>query len=197
MLGRSTLLTPAEARQLRHLGREVVDEHRERQRQHQEVDPLAARGDEAERQPDEHGDDDCADDRRPRRPGRGVAAVGGHEVRVRQAGGPVDRHLAERDHPAVGGQEDQAGRGEAQPQRLREDLRDPEVRDEQREDREHGHHAGKTQPAGPAEGGMVGGLGLGLDRRGVRRKAHAGLPNRPSGRTASTTTRSANVSRIE
>ena len=30
-----------------------------------------------------------------------------------------------------------------------------------------------------------------------RAEAHAGLPNRPSGRTASTTTSSANVSRIE
>ena len=193
--GQVDIVDPAEARHLRDLRGEVVDEDREGQRQHQEVDPLAARRDEAEDQADERAHGDRGHDRQPRVPGGGVAAVGGHEVGVGQAGGAVDRHLAERHHAAVGRQEDQAGGGQTDPQRLREDLRDPEVRHHERRQDQHG--SGEPDPAVARERAVVGGLRLGLDRGGLGSHAHAGLPNRPSGRTASTTTSSANVSRIE
>ena len=90
---------------------------------------------------------------------------------------PNIAHLRERDHAAVGLQEDQARGDDAEEHHLREQRVDPvgrqvERRQQRQQDPEHTDDA-------------------------VRRDPHSGLPNRPSGRTASTIATSTNVKMIE
>ena len=111
---RSTLFTPPKPERSRHLREEEVGEHRERERDHQEVDAVAPARDRAEEEadaPSPRGSPTSVAE--PRVPGDGRAAVGRDEVRHREAGDPVQRDLAERDHPDVAGEEDQAHGGDA------------------------------------------------------------------------------------
>ena len=133
--GQIDVVDAAEARELRDLREEVVDEHREGQGDHQEVDADAARGDRAEGEPDGGGDRGSRRGRRARAPTRPRPAVRGDEVRERHAGYAVDPDLRERHHAAVRRQEDEAGRGHAEPQRLGEDDRQEEVGEDERRER--------------------------------------------------------------
>ena len=131
----------AEARQLGDLGEEVVDEHAERERDHQEVDAHAARGHGAEEQARQRGYQQRRDDRHPRVPGGVEPAVGRHQIGEHHAGDGVETDLAQRDHARVARQEDEARGGDAEPQRLREDDADEVVREDQRrEDEEQQRH---------------------------------------------------------
>jgi hypothetical protein len=172
----------AEAREPRDLREEVEDQHAEGERDHQEVDPLAAGRDPAEAEPDQRRDHQRGHERDVWVPRCRHAAVGEHEVRVGHARDSVDPDLRERDHPAVGGEEDQARGRDSQPQRLRQDHVEEEVRHEQRRDRGETDDRRQHGPGQPP---------------GRHRGVHAGLPNSPSGRTASTPTSSAKVTMIE
>ena len=105
-----------------------------------------------------------------------------HEVGVGHAGHAVEPDLGERHHASVGGEEDQAGGGDAEPERLREDDVQEEVRRDERRQGGEDHDDGERHPAEPTP---------------AHGRVHAGLPNSPSGRTASTPTSSAKVTMIE
>jgi hypothetical protein len=163
---------PAEARELSHLSEEEVDEDGECERDHEEVDPMAAACDRPEEETD-HG-------RRHNREERGDPGIQGHvgasvsrgEVGHREPCDPVKSDLAQGHHPRVPGEEDQADGRDAEPERLRDDSAQVEVAEEERAECEDGEGGHARPPAkGPHE-------------------CHAGLPKSPSGRTASTSTRS-------
>ena len=101
-----------------------------------------------------------------------------------EAGDAHQRRLRERDHPAVGGEEDQARRGDPEEERLRQDRADPVVA----EDRP-GRRAATRRTATT----IARSTGL---RRSARRR-HPALPKRPCGRNASTSASSTNVTTIE
>ena len=99
------------------------------------------------------------------------------DVAEDEAGDPVDRDLGEREHAAVRRQEDQARSDDPEDEHLRQQRADPVAREERR--REDGQSRGDRS------------------RSAIRGEPHAGLPNRPSGRTASTSAISTNVKMIE
>ena len=174
---------PSESRDVRHLAEEEVGDHGVRQRDHQEVDADAAIRERAEEERHPDRDRDADEDAPPRVP----AEVEALRVPVRrgvaehEAGDPVDRHLRERDHAAVRGEEDQARGRDPEEEHLRQQLPEPVVRDVQRRcGREH-----ECQRSDDAV------------RRHPATKRHAGLPNSPSGRTARTSATSTNVKMIE
>ena len=175
----------AEARHARHLAEEQVRDDREDERDHQEVDAVAAAGQRAEDEGHDHGDDERHDDARRLGPAEvqplGVAV--GRQVAQREARHAVDRHLRQRDHPAVGRQEDQARGHDAQEEHLRQQRRDPVLAEDQR--REDGER--DEDRTGDAIGGQP---------RAARR-AHAGRPKSPRGRTASTIASRTKVKMIE
>ena len=118
----------AEARDVGDLAEGQVRDHRVRQRDHQEVDPDAAARERAE----DAGRSSTVDDEREQdAPPRVPAEVEALRVAVRrrvadhEAGDAEDRDLRERDHAAVGGEEDQARRDDAEEQHLRQELADP------------------------------------------------------------------------
>src|SRR5207244_8939875 len=93
--------------------------------------------------------------------------------------------LCERDHAAVGRQEDEAGRRDAEQERLREDEADPVVEVEGRKDGEQGEQA-------ETEEQLDDGL-LGRGHEPPREGRHPDFPNNPRGLNASTRARSTNV----
>ena len=124
----------AEARELRDLAEEQVRDHAERERDHEEVDADAARGERAEDERDAR----CRTRARARRPIQGFQprsspfVFARRRVAEREACDAVDRDLGERDHAAVGREERQAGRDDAEQQHLREQRADPVGAHEQR-----------------------------------------------------------------
>ena len=109
-----------------------------------------------------------------------TAGLGRDHVADHEAGRAHQHRLRQRDHAAVGGEEDQARGGDAHDQRLREDDVDPVlVEDERRDDRQH-QAADADHPLGDE-------LLL----------VHENLPKSPCGRKASTSARSMNVNTIE
>ena len=127
-LRRRDAADPAEAGDVGHLAEEQVRDHRVGERDHQEVDPDAPARERAEEQPDADGDRRC-----PR-----ATPHHGFQPRFRpfvlpfvvalpsdEAGDAEDRHLRERDHAAVGREEDQARRDDAEEQHLRQQRPDP------------------------------------------------------------------------
>ena len=171
-------------RELGHLAEEVEDHDPEREGDHQEVDPLAARRDRAEDQADDDSSDDSDQDREPRIDRRRDPPVGGDQVRHREPRDPEHAHLGERDHAAVAREEDHAHRHQPEPEGLRQEHAIEEVGEDQRREQQHRGHESHAQP--PESGHAARGGG-----------AHAGLPKSPYGRTARTATTSPNVSRIE
>src|SRR4051794_32431933 len=92
----------AEPGQVGHLPEEQVGDHAEDERDHQEVDAVAAAGDRAEQQRDEERDgerDDHAGQLGPAEVEALCVAVR-RQVAEREAGDPVDRHLGKRHHAA-------------------------------------------------------------------------------------------------
>ena len=178
---------PREAGDHGHLADEVEGDHRERQRDHQEVDPEAARGDRAEDHPEQRRAQKRKDERERRVPaerqalGLAAAPADGDHVPDHEAGRAHQRGLRERDHPAVGGEEDEAGGGDPDDEDLRQDRVDPVVVEDQRAERDDDQRADRDHALRRL---------LGLER-------HASLPKSPCGRTASTSASRANVTTIE
>src|SRR5918996_1481172 len=174
----------AEAGELRHLAEEEEREDGEGERDHQEVDPVAPARDRAEEEPDSRADEDPRQGSQPGVPGDGGAAVGRDEVRHREAGDSVEGDLSEGDHARVAREEDQAGRCDPEPERLRDHGAQVEVGEEQRAEEEDEHDRRSRRPP---------------ERRLYEegRAAQAGLPKSPSGRTASTSTSSPKMSSTE
>ena len=175
------------------LSKEIKDDHGDRERDHQEVNAVAARGDGATEKAEGSGDDDPDSSRRERVPTEVLSARGVNQVCHREAGDGIDPGLAERDHAAVAGQEDETRCGDPEPQRLGKDLCEREAVDDrgrtcqEQHQRADGHDLRDPDlPAGNA----------GDEWGGRAGSAQAGRPNRPSGRTASTATTSTKVSRI-
>ena len=174
----------AEARDVGHLPEEEVRDHAVGERDHQEVDPEAAARERAEDEREEHRDREAHEDAPPRVP----AEVQPLRVAVRgrvpdhEAGDPEERDLGERQHAAVGLQEDHARGDDPEQEHLRHQRPDPEAVQEQRRDQREQHDADAGAP---------------FDRGGGRAASHAGRPKSPSGRTASTIATSANVKMIE
>ena len=169
-------------RQSGDLGEEIENDHRDRQRDHQEVDAVAARCNGAAQDSKKRGDDNAGGGRGERVPAQVLAARGMDEVRHREAGDGVDPGLPKRDHPAVAGKEDEARGGYTQPQGLGQDLGEREAVDDRR-------RAGEKKNQ-RAKGDQLRNPDAAADA------AHAGRPNKPSGRTARTATTRMNVSRI-
>ena len=97
-------------------------------------------------------------------------------------GDPEDRDLRERDHAAVGREEDQARRDDPEEEHLRQQRRRPSsVETIERRESRASDERDDADDAVERDGGV----------------AHAGLPKRPSGRTASTIATSTNVKMIE
>ena len=123
--------------------------------------------------PKKQTDDDCGQDPEdhadPWIEREILAAVRGDEIRHREAGDAVHGRLREGDHAAVSREEREADRGDPEPERLRQDLAEEVLAEDERAQRkDHEDDDGHTDsdPCSPA--------------------GHAGLPKRPSGRTAST-----------
>ncbi len=175
----------AEARHDRDLAEEQVRDHGEDQRDHQEVDAVAAAGQRAE--DDRHHERHCqrdhdAGDLRPPEVQALRVAVGG-QVAQREARHAVDGRLRQRHHPAVRRQEDQARGHDAEEQHLGQQRRDPVLgEDQRREQREQDQH----RPCDPVRG----------EPRAAR-CVHAGRPKSPRGRTASTMASRTKVKMIE
>ena len=189
------LVDPTNARETRddrHLAEEVRRDNGVGEGDHQEVDADAPRRDGPEDQSDGRRQHDRDHERQRRVPAQ-VEALGGPartalggKVAENYARDPEQGRLGERDHAAVGEEEDQARSGDAEQKRLDQDLLRPVLVEDERPDR--GEHE-----RAEADGA--------LDRR-LRRgpedvPPHPGLPNRPCGRNARTSAISANVTTIE
>ena len=131
---RSDAADPAEAGDARHLAEDEVADHREHERDHQEVDAVAAAGERAEEQREEHRDDERHHDARAICPAevQALRVAVGRAVADREAGDAVEGQLGERHHAAVGRQEDQARRDDAEDQHLGQQRRDPVRAEDQR-----------------------------------------------------------------
>ena len=182
---------PAEARQAEVRSEEDVCDHREGERDHQEVDPGASTCKSAEEEGDSRRDGEADHDAPPWAPAEieplRVSVRNG--VAEREPRDAEDRDLGQGDHPPVGGQEDQACCGDPEEEGLGEDRADEVVRHdrgrgEQRrsEGKEDCRHTNRSLEPLPVA---------------ARARGHAGLPKRPCGRNASTSARSANVKMIE
>ena len=170
-----------EAGDLRHLSECVRRDHREGQRDHQEIDPCAARGDRAQDQADRrrhhYGDHKC-DCRIPAevktfrssaRPSFRGEVADDHTCDAEH------RRLRKRDHAAVGREEDEARRRDSEQECLDQDLMRP-VRAEP----DHG-------PDGDEHERTQSGAALELLLRGPGEWVQPPpLPNRPCGLNAST-----------
>ena len=172
----------------RHRPDEEERDHRVREREHEEVDAEASRRDGAEHEPDPDRQEDRGDERDRRIPAEQEAlrlpaglALRDH-VRQRIPGDAHQARLRERDHAAVGRQEDQARGADPEDQRLREDGVQPVVAEEHRRDEREHERDDADRPLGHRLGRV--------DR-------HAALPNSPCGRNASTSAIRANVSTTE
>jgi hypothetical protein len=167
---------------VRHLAEEEVGDHRIGERDHQEVDADAAIRECAEQERHDDRKRDADDDAPVRTP----TEVESLRVSVRrhvaehEAGNPVDGDLRKGDHAAVRRQKDEARRCDSEEEHLREQLSDPVGRDVPRRcDRKSERKDGDNT--------------VGCDAA----CRHAGLPNKPCGRTASTSAISTNVKMIE
>ena len=159
--------------------RQVEERHGDGDGDHDGVD---ARGPDRD-QADQGGDDGAAGNReRHRRPPRpvqaeiqAVAADDGDQV----AGDAGDRHLGQRDHPAIAAEEHQRQRDDAEEQRLAADLEGPEIGHHQWIDHQQhrGDRIGEHRPHPERQ----------RTRGAFRDRAHA-RPRMPCGRIASTTT---------
>ena len=122
----------------------------------------------------------------------------GRELGRDQPGHAEQSRLGQGDHAAVAGQERQADRGEAQPQRGESHLAGDERREQHRYEGDHeqddGERAAGAEGPRPFEGVQVrGGVSRGVGWRG----SHSAFPNRPVGRTARIAASRTKVSRAE
>ncbi len=180
---------PAEAREAQVRPEEDIRDHGVRERDHEEVDAGAPARERAQQECDRSRDHDPDDHAPPGVPAEieALAVPIRHRVSEREACDAEDGDLRERDHPAIGREEDQTRRGDPQEQRLREDEVDEVRRHERRRDQ-------RRRDQGEREDGDT---DAALDSVPDGRWLHAGLPKSPSGRNARTTASNTNVKMIE
>src|SRR5262249_51766833 len=111
--------------------------------------------------------------------------AGGDGIAEHERGDAVEGHLGEGYHAAVGEEEDQARGGDPVPEDLGQQLVCEVAAEDEGAERGQCEAEAAEDPVDARRGA------------GARRRRHPGFPNRPSGRTASTTTRSANVKTTE
>ena len=191
-----------EAAELGHLAEEVVRDHTAGEGQHQKVDSRAAGGDGAEQKSDRSRDRDCHHERDGRVPcerqalGLALQPPLADEVAEDVPGDAHQRRLGEREHPAVGGEEDQARRRNPEDEGLGEDRLDPvrvEDRRRRRQDAEN-READDELERGPRRTAPEEAINTCGGQPGA---PHSSLPKSPCGLNASTSAISAKVSVIE
>ena len=128
---------------------EVVEGHPDRQRDHDRVDALGAHREPADERPAHRRDHEREHHRQPPGPAQADVGAARGEDRVHVARDARDRHLGERDHAAVAGEERQRERDEPQGERLRADLVGEERRGHPRVDQHRQQHQHVPRPHPP------------------------------------------------